>query len=216
VLAGFHLRVTRIVLETLEPLGFALGGGYALQVHGVTDRPSDDLDNYAASLDPAVYDAAEAALVQATADAGLTTTVLLSDSWFREIEIRDPQTGSMVPVDLGYDYRTLPPIKIADLGPVLSLEDVIVGKTRALADRQAPRDFYDIDAILSSGRANTDGLREILATIRPELPPSTLFDLLKSARSQDTSNFARLGMSHNDAEALFDRLEGFAESSTDN
>jgi hypothetical protein len=101
VLEGFHLEVSRIVLRALEPHGFALGGGYALQAHGITDRPSDDLDNYSASLDEAVYDAAEADLVEALNAADFATEVKLSDSWFRQIVVTDPATQTSVSVDLG-------------------------------------------------------------------------------------------------------------------
>jgi len=46
MLEGFHLRVSQIILKAIEPYGFALGGGYALQVHGVIDRPTKDIDSY--------------------------------------------------------------------------------------------------------------------------------------------------------------------------
>lgn len=37
-------RVATIGLAALEPYGFALAGGYALQAHGLVTRPSDDID----------------------------------------------------------------------------------------------------------------------------------------------------------------------------
>ena len=50
MLSGFHLRVLQIVLDAVEPLGFALGGGYALQAHGITDRLSSQVKALVARL----------------------------------------------------------------------------------------------------------------------------------------------------------------------
>ena len=40
----FHSRVVRVGLAALARYGFALAGGYAVQVHGLVERPSEDVD----------------------------------------------------------------------------------------------------------------------------------------------------------------------------
>jgi hypothetical protein len=65
MLTGFHLRVAKIVLQAVEPYGFALGGGYALQAHGIIDRPSTDIDSYTFRMDEKLFDDAEIAVVGA-------------------------------------------------------------------------------------------------------------------------------------------------------
>jgi hypothetical protein len=39
-----HAEVARIALSAAHEYGFALGGGLALVVHGVVDRPTEDVD----------------------------------------------------------------------------------------------------------------------------------------------------------------------------
>jgi hypothetical protein len=56
MLEGFQLEVARVVLAALGRDGFALGGGYGLQAHGVIDRASEDIDSYTASMDADLFD----------------------------------------------------------------------------------------------------------------------------------------------------------------
>jgi hypothetical protein len=94
---------------------------------------------------------------------------------------------------------------------VLGLEDIVTGKVRALSDRQAARDFYDVDGILSSGRWTVEDLSAILAAIRPELPVGAFGALLRAARKQNPRDFAALGMGADAVNVLLDRLDRFAE-----
>ena len=177
LLTGFHLTIARIVGQALSPHGFALGGGYGLQAHGITDRLSKDLDTYTESQEASVYQNGEESLLAALTEAGFRCTVERRDSWFRQIIVTNPPNGEQVGVDLGYDYRLHPPVRIKGIGPVLSLDDVIAGKTRALVDRQAERDYADIDrGVLlgkfalsvnrTAGQSNTKR-REVAPSIRP-------------------------------------------------
>ena len=43
-----HLRLAEIGLRVAGRYGFALAGGYAVQVHGILDRPSEDVDLFTA------------------------------------------------------------------------------------------------------------------------------------------------------------------------
>jgi hypothetical protein len=190
----------------LKPYGFALGGGQALQAHEIIDRPSNDLDNYSTSQDPDVFAAAERDLVEALREHGLTATVVRRDSWFRQIVVTDSGTGEQVGLDLGYDYRKKPPVFVSGLGQVLDIEDVVTGKIRALVDRQAERDYVDIDAILSTGRWSTADLFTIIHEIRPELTEAGFLDILASAHDGDPDEYAALGLNPTDTFRLFDRL----------
>jgi hypothetical protein len=44
-----HERLARLALSAAAPFGFALAGGYAVQVHGFLSRPSADVDIVASS-----------------------------------------------------------------------------------------------------------------------------------------------------------------------
>jgi hypothetical protein len=39
-----HLRLAELGLRVAARYGFALAGGYAVQAHGILDRPSEDID----------------------------------------------------------------------------------------------------------------------------------------------------------------------------
>lgn len=43
-----HLRLAEIGLRVAGRYGFALAGGYAVQAHGILERPSEDVDLFTA------------------------------------------------------------------------------------------------------------------------------------------------------------------------
>jgi predicted nucleotidyltransferase component of viral defense system len=55
--------------------------------------------------------------------------------------------GQQLVLQLAYFARTAQPV-VTDLGPVLTIEDVIGGKVCALASRAEPRDYIDVAAAL--------------------------------------------------------------------
>ena len=89
MLEGFHLKVSQVVLKAVEPYGFALGGGYALQAHGIIDRLSTDIDSYTQNPDAELFNAAEQAVIEALESNGLQCLLIHSDSWFRALSAID-------------------------------------------------------------------------------------------------------------------------------
>ena len=112
------------------------------------DRMSADIDSYADSTDPEDYANAEAAIIAALVEDGLVAETVKEDSWLRVFVVSDLATGDKVVFDLGYDSRSKPPVRLAGIGNVLDIDDVVYGKVRAFVDRQYARDFVDLDAIL--------------------------------------------------------------------
>ncbi|MDR2715677.1 MAG: nucleotidyl transferase AbiEii/AbiGii toxin family protein [Coriobacteriaceae bacterium] len=212
MLEGFHLRVSRIVLEAVGPYGFALGGGYALQAYGITNRPSNDIDSFVSQIDEGLFNEAEAALCDALKAGGLDSVSGYSDSWFRAIQVFDPTTDEAVVVDLGYDYRENEPVVIVGLGPVLDIKDVITGKIRALWDRQAARDFIDVDAIFQTMRWTSSELLGMLQKIRPEATPKAFAEILKSADTVSYEEYEGYGLDKKDITGLANRLIAAADS----
>lgn len=201
MLEGFHLDVARILGYSTAPEGFALGGGYGLQAYNILDRPSEDLDAYADSVDPEVFSRAEARFVESLGENGFDCVVVKSEDWFRGIEVTNPATGECVVVDLGYDYRSLPPVLVEGIGPVLNIEDIVFGKVRAFVDREAERDFVDIDAILQDGRWTPTDLFEKVNLIRPEITRQDFSEALKRSDLGDPIIYAGLGL---DSQAQLD------------
>lgn len=150
-----HRRVALIALAAAQRYGVALAGGNALQAHGVIDRYTEDVDLFT-DQETSFGDAA-AAVETALRDAGLTPGPLdqtggLTDVWdgigegLAEWEVTGAE--GTITLQLAFFERLREPVQVGDLGPVLSLEDVVAGKAAALAGRAMIRDYLDIAAIL--------------------------------------------------------------------
>jgi len=210
MLEGFHLKVSQIVLKAIEPYGFALGGGYALQVHGIIDRPTKDIDSYVSQADEKLFNDAEIALFKALEDEGLSAVVGYCDSWFRALQVFDPATEEAVIVDLGYDYREKEPVVFTDIGPVLDIRDVITGKVRALWDRQTIRDYIDIDAILHTELWTPKELLTALQSVRPEAMPELFSGVLSMADTFGNEEYEGYGLNQEEIAGLINRLKDAA------
>ncbi len=64
----FHERLAHAALRSAEAYGFALAGGYAVQVHSFLERPSEDVDLFTTMSQKGRFDEAVEAVVK-----GLTT-----------------------------------------------------------------------------------------------------------------------------------------------
>ncbi|MDR1386902.1 MAG: nucleotidyl transferase AbiEii/AbiGii toxin family protein [Propionibacteriaceae bacterium] len=210
MLTPMQARVAQVLSEAVADLGFAIGGGAALQLHGVVDRDSTDIDVYAPSYDPQVYTAAEDAAVGALASIGYKVEVRRRLDWFRELIVTDPRSGEKVGVDLGVMPRTQPPIIIPPAGPVLTIADLRQGKLDALLDRRAGRDFTDVDAMLRSGDWSVRDLVESVRSRHPELVLGALSETFRAVRSVNRLEFAALGVDGPGIEELACRFDLYA------
>jgi Nucleotidyl transferase AbiEii toxin, Type IV TA system len=152
---GLHRAVAAIALRAAAPHGFALAGGNALIAHGITDRPTQDVDVF--SDEQGGVEAAADAVEDALQHAGLQAerrgdTDSLADIFYGMGEglaewIVTAPGGEQMMLQMAYFDRTRSPV-IMDVGPVLDLEDVVGGKVCALASRAEPRDYVDTAAAL--------------------------------------------------------------------
>lgn len=212
-LTGFHLRVAQLLSHATEGEGFALGGGYGLQTHDLTDRPSKDLDFYVDRFDPAVFERAERALIALVEADGLTARVVKQEDVFRAILVTG-EDGEQVVVDLGYDYRENPPVRVKGIGPVLDIEDIVTGKVRALLERGAERDYSDIDNILSSGRWTPADLLAKGQTVFPDTTAASFAARLVRADRLDPEIYAAIGIRAVELFAMQERLSAAAQKLT--
>lgn len=74
----FLADITRVALAAPERHGFALGGGNALVLHGVVDRPTADVDLFT-GRDDTVREAADA-VIEALTTAGFTAAEARQDT----------------------------------------------------------------------------------------------------------------------------------------
>ena len=148
VVDSFHLRVAQVALAVLGRYGFVLAGGYAVQAHGIVDRPSEDIDLFTNEPDPAKFARAVDEARAAWLADGLTVDIVQSADTFARFTVSDG-TRTMR-VDMSHDWRADPPV-VLDIGPVLSRDDSVGNKVAAVFSRGEARDYIDLHGARTSG-----------------------------------------------------------------
>lgn len=197
-LSELHRRLLADVLDIGTPYPLVITGGYAVQAHGLVDRLSQDLD--VATENPAPISE-----IVRTVSSGLTKR-----GWqVEEIEIgalsgrllaTDPGTGEQCEVDVLKEVLWHPPTSSA-YGPVLSLDDVIGTKVRALADRGAVRDLIDVHAA-SQHRSTADLENLGRRHARYAFSLEDLRDRLAGAEWWDDQDYGDYGLQPDQIDAL--------------
>jgi hypothetical protein len=124
----FQERVARIGLGVAGQFGFALAGGHAVQVHGLNQRPTEDVDLFTPE-DGGPGRAVEL-VVAAYRAAGLMVEIERVSDTFVRLQVAEPAGGASK-VELAVDWRAHAPV-VLDIGPVLHVEDAVAGKMSAL------------------------------------------------------------------------------------
>jgi hypothetical protein len=182
-------RLARIGLQVIGRRGFVLGGGHAIELHGMGTRPSEDIDLF--SPERGGPDAVADDLLDAYLREGLAVTVRLRTADLVQMEVTGTQDQSCM-VDLGVFWRARSPV-LLEVGPVLHPDDAVGGKMDALFNRWAPRDFLDVDAILASGRYTRQQLMTIAAEHNPGFTPGMFAQSLSYLHRVPDREFAAYG-----------------------
>lgn len=137
MLTSLQQRVCGIVADLPEAETFALAGGAALNVHGIVDRATDDLDFFTPDVvDVRVLaDAARSALGRE----GLNVVTERSSTDFVRLRAHDGENG--LAIDFGISGRAFQPATTPS-GRVLAGDKLL-----ALFGRAEPRDFVDVHAL---------------------------------------------------------------------
>jgi hypothetical protein len=194
----FLADISRVALDVAHQHGFALGGGNALVLHGVVDRPTADVDLFT-DRDGTVRAAADA-VIDALVAAGFTADELPSDSDLAGvidglddfmIEIDVARGAHTARLSLAGQPRARSPITMA-VGPVMHLDDLIAWKVAAIINRREIRDYIDTAAFLAGHPAD-----ELIAMARRVDPGLEDDDILMVGRVLDRipdRAFARYGV----------------------
>ncbi|MFE1538977.1 nucleotidyl transferase AbiEii/AbiGii toxin family protein [Streptomyces microflavus] len=142
-LTDLHRRLLTDVLAVGGAYPLALTGGYAVQAHGLVDRLSQDLDVATENSEP-MEDIASTVRVELE-QRGWKVRALEADPLSARLIVTDPADGEECEVGILKETLWRPPVRTAH-GLVLSLEDVVGTKVRALADRGLARDLIDVRA----------------------------------------------------------------------
>ncbi|MGW3626520.1 nucleotidyl transferase AbiEii/AbiGii toxin family protein [Streptomyces sp. NPDC000880] len=142
-LTELHRRLLADVLAVGGTYPLALAGGYAVQAHGLVDRLSQDLD--VATENPERMEDIAAAVRTGLEEHGWRVRALETDPLSARLIVTDPTSHEECEVDILKEALWRPPVN-TEHGLVLSLEDVVGTKVRALADRGLARDLIDVRA----------------------------------------------------------------------
>nr|WP_206442686.1 nucleotidyl transferase AbiEii/AbiGii toxin family protein [Streptomyces boncukensis] len=138
-----HRRLLADVLAVGGTYPLALTGGYAVQAHGLVDRLSQDLDVATENSDR-MEDIA-AVVRTGLEQRGWRVRALETDPLSARLIVTDPTSHEECEVDILKEALWRPPVH-TEHGLVLSLQDVVGTKVRALADRGLARDLIDVQA----------------------------------------------------------------------
>ncbi|SOD85093.1 nucleotidyl transferase AbiEii/AbiGii toxin family protein [Streptomyces sp. Ag109_G2-15] len=138
-----HGRLLADVVFVGSPYVLVLAGGYALQAHGLLERPHANLDFATESVE--VMDRIAGAVGAALEARGRQVRVGAGTVLTAQLTVTDPPTGEPCALALHKEAFWQPP-QLTEYGPTLSLEDAVGTKIRALYDRGAAVDLIDAQA----------------------------------------------------------------------
>lgn len=169
-----------------------------MQAHGLVERLSQDLD--VATENPAPMDEIIRAVTAGLTGRGWTVREIETDPLFGRLIVSDPDSRQECEVDVLKEAFWAPPAA-TEYGLVLSLDDVIGTKVRALADRSAVRDLIDVHA---ASRHRTTADLETLGRrhARTEFDLHELRDHLAGAEWWDDQAFYDYGLTPDEVDAL--------------
>lgn len=142
-LSVVHRRLIADVAALGTPHLLVLAGGYALEAHGLVERPHANVDM--ATESPDGTDVVAGHLATALRAGGRTVALHAVTPLSAQLTVTDPDSGEPCELALHKEAFWQPPVLTA-YGPALSLEDAVGTKIRALYDRGAAVDLIDARA----------------------------------------------------------------------
>jgi hypothetical protein len=203
----FHTRLARIALAAAGSYGFALAGGYAVQVHGFLSRMSSDVDLFTTADAEFDFTRAVDAVIEAYRRDGIQVDAEMRSDSFARLNV--VSGGVAAKVELGVDWRKNEPIRMA-VGPVLHVDDAVANKVCALFGRAEVRDYVDVDAILASGRFSGEDLLSLAVDHDPGFDRLLFAEALDAIDRLPDRLFQAYGLEVDDVHALKNRMTGWA------
>lgn len=201
-------EVARIALAAVD--GFALAGSGAIREHGVTDRPTEDVDLFTTSQDVTEFSTAVDQVTTQLQGSGFQVEQTRRAPQFARLQVVT-EDGMQLDVDLGVDWRRDDPVRL-DVGPVLSLADAVGSKIGALYSRGEVRDYLDVDAIRASNRFSDEQLIAAVAERDAGFEVGMFIWRLDAACRIGVDDVARYGVTGDQLEVIRMRYTQWASS----
>lgn len=196
-LPALHQRLLADALDAGAAYGLVLAGGYAVQAHDLVSRLSQDLDF--ATTHQAGLDVITSHLVEALTDKGWQVGVMEVAPRMSRLTATDPGTGESCELDILKEVFTRPPAATS-VGPVLSVDDTVGLKTRAVHDRGFPRDLLDVFS--ARHLYSTTEMEQLGAQHDEDFDLEELHARLEAAEFTSDREFAAYGMTPDDIAEL--------------
>lgn len=206
-------RVAMLLLERLGTMGFALAGSGAIREHGITDRPTNDIDLFALSdIGPDLFARAVETGEDALRDQGFRVTRTRSTPEFARllVEVSDIGAERAVEVDFGIDWRKDPPAQLS-IGPVLALTDAVGSKIGAVYSRGEVRDYLDLDSIRRSRRFADQELISLAHEHDPGFEMTMFIERVRAVVQFGAVEVAEYGIDPAALQQIKDRLTAWAD-----
>jgi hypothetical protein len=164
----FQREIARIALKASQGNDFALAGSGAIREHGLTDRPTEDVDLFTVQQAAPQFESTVNAVIKALRDNGYSVREDKRLQGFARLNVSDSQGLSSTEIDMGIDWRSSPPVHL-EIGEVLDEQDAIGNKIAALFSRGEARDYLDLDSIRQTGRYSDQDLLDLAKNTDPVL-----------------------------------------------
>lgn len=196
-------------LEVLADADFALAGSGAIREHGMTQRPTNDIDLFTVMNAATRFPNAVDSLIEHLAAHNYDVTVERATPSFAQLSVTPPD-GAPLSVDLAIDWRAHTPVRL-DIGPVLDLADAVGNKLSALYSRSYPRDYLDVDAIRSTRTIADARLIELLQERDAGFDEAFFAECLRGASDISLTQVAAYGINGPQLHALQQRFRAWAD-----
>ena len=192
-------------LEVLADAGFALAGSGAIREHGITQRPTNDIDLFTVMQASTRFPHAVDSLIEHLTANDYDVTIERVSPSFAQLSVTLPLS-----VDLAIDWRAHTPVRL-DVGPVLDIEDAVGNKLSALYSRSYPRDYLDVDAIRSTGTISDARLIELLQERNAGFDVGFFTECLRGAHSISLTQVAAYGINASQLHTIQQRFHAWAD-----
>ncbi|MEU2745443.1 hypothetical protein ABZ613_03950 [Streptomyces collinus] len=149
-------RLLGDLLAVGEVYSLVLAGGYAALAHGLVERTGSDVD--LATEHPAALETVADTVRSGLVGRGWLVQTLEAGPLSAQFLVTDAASGVECEVALHKEMLWRPPVE-TELGPALSLDDLVGTRVRDLADRGLARDLVDVHA--ASARWSHPELEEL-------------------------------------------------------
>ncbi|MEU8900134.1 nucleotidyl transferase AbiEii/AbiGii toxin family protein [Nocardia sp. NPDC048505] len=179
--------------------------------HG-RNRPSGDVDLFTDWHRRADFPAAVKAVVDALEQHGFAVTTAMTSETFARQLIHHSAEPNHEPdkLEMSADWRAHPPVML-DIGPVLHPDAAVANKMCALFGRALPRDFLDIDAVITSGRYDYDQLLDLAKNADSGFNVELFADALGALTQITDDAFAEYGIPSKVADAMRRRFAAWRQ-----